>query len=916
MRAPTDLPRRRRPSNRVGLVLVGIVAFVLLLLAISLRGIAGFYTDYLWFGELGLSSVWSGVLGTKVGLAVAFTIAFFLIMWINLAIADLIAPRFRPMGPEEQVVERYHAMVGPHGGLVRIGVAVLFALVAGPGASGQWNSWILFRNRLPFGASDAQFDRDIGFFVFQLPFLKFVVDWLFAAVVIVLIVTAVAHYLNGGIRFQTPLQKVTPQVKVHLSVLLAVLALLKAVGYYLQRFELVYSTRGVVQGAGYTDVKAQLPALQLLIFISLFASALVLVNILRRGWVLPVAAVGLWALVSVAAGTAYPAFVQQFRVRPTESDKERPYIDRNIRATRAAFNLRDTKVNNFDYSTDLNAAALEDNQETIRNVRLWDPPVLEDTYKRLQEIRNFYQFDDVDVDRYGITGSGRTTQILIAARELNVAGIPSPSWVNQHLVYTHGYGVVASPANAVAPDGNPDLLVRDIPPQSSETKLRLETPAVYYGPATGGYAIVNTKQREVDYTDASGTNRTSTYNGVGGVRMSSWYRRAALALRFGDPNPFISGFITPSSKAIYIRDIDDRVRKAAPFLKYDSDPYPIVYKGRMLWIYDAYTTTSRYPYSERADTTRLAGVSGLNSNFNYVRNSVKVAIDAYDGTMTYYVMDSNDPIVRAYQKAFPKLFTDGSRMEPELREHLRYPEDLFRVQTNMYGRYHMLDAAEFYNNTDAWEIAQAPGAVGNATSVVGAGGQIVASREPRMVPYYLLTRLPDEEDEEFLILQPFVPLSRDDSRKDLTAFVVAKGDPDNYGELEAFVMPRQQQIDGPALVNARVNQQPEISQQITLLNTSGSKVILGNLLLVPVERSLLYIQPLYVRSEATPLPQLKKVIVVYSDQVVMRDSLQGALTEIFGSAPSTLEQVPVGETPPPLPSPDGTPPITVAPGPG
>ena len=913
MRAPTDLSRRRRPPNRVGLVLVGIVAFVLLFLAISLRGIAGFYTDYLWFGELGLSSVWRGVLGTKVGLAVVFTIAFFLIMWINLAIADLIAPRFRPMGPEEQIVERYHALVGPRAGLVRIAVSVLFALVAGPGTSGQWNSWILFRNRVSFGATDPQFDRDIGFFVFQLPFVKFVVDWLFAAVIVVLIVSAVAHYLNGGIRFQTPLQKVTPQVKVHLSVLLAVLALLKAVGYYLQRFELVYSSRGVVQGAGYTDVKAQLPALQLLIFISLFASALFLVNILRRGWALPLAAVGLWALVSVAAGTAYPAFVQQFRVRPTESEKERPYIDRNIRATRAAFNLRDTEVKNFDYGVNLTAADLEENQETIRNVRLWDPLVLKDTYKRLQEIRSFYQFDDVDVDRYGITGSNRTTQILVAARELNVGGIPSSSWVNQHLVYTHGYGVVASPANAVAPDGNPDLLVKDLPPQSGEAAFKLATPAVYYGPATSGYAIVNTKQPEVDFTESNGTNHTSSYKGAGGVQMNSWYRRAALALRFGDPNPLISGFITSSSKAIYIRDIDERVRKAAPFLKYDADPYPVLYKDRILWVYDAYTTSSRYPYAQRADTTRLNGASGLNSNFNYVRNSVKVAIDAYDGTMTYYVVDSNDPIVRAYQKAFPKLFTDRSKMPRELLDHVRYPEDLFRVQTNMFGRYHMTNAAEFYNNTDAWEIAQAPGGVGNATSVVSAGGQLVPSREPRMIPYYLLTKLPDEQSEEFLILQPFVPFSRDDSRKDLTAFMVAKGDPESYGQLEAFVMPRQTQIDGPALVNARINQQPEISQQITLLNTSGSKVLLGNLLLVPIEKSLLYIQPLYVQAEATKLPQLKRVIVVYGDKVVMRDSLQAALTQIFGSAPSTLEQQPAGGVTPPPPA-DGTTTTTVVPG--
>ncbi|MGI8776607.1 MAG: UPF0182 family membrane protein [Acidimicrobiales bacterium] len=900
MRPPTDIPRRRAQPNRVGLVVVAVVVFVLLVLAVSLRGIAGFYTDYLWFDELRLTSVWKGVLGAKAAMAVVFTALFFVLMWVNLAIADRIAPKFRPTGPEEQIVERYHAIVGPRVGLVRIGVSLLFALIAGPGTAGQWNAWILFRNRVSFGSKDALFHKDIGFFVFQLPFLKFVVDWLFAAVVIVVIVTAVAHYLNGGIRFQTPMQKVTPQVKVHLSVLLAVLALIKAVGYVLQRYELVYSSRGVVSGASYTDVKAQLPALNLLIGISVIAGILFLVNSFWRGWVLPALAVGLWALVSVTAGTAYPALVQKFKVQPTESTKEKPYIARNINATRAAFNIKDTTVNDFGSRDNLTASDLAKNQETIRNVRLWDPAVLTEDYKRLQEIRNFYQFNDVDVDRYGLNTSDRVTQVLVAARELNIDGIPSPSWVNQHLVYTHGYGVVGSPANAVAPDGNPDLLVKDLPPTPENGPLTVTNNAIYFGEKLPGYAIVKTKQQEIDFTEANGTNHTSTYHGSGGVTMSSWVRRAALALRFGDPNPLISGFVTPESKAIYIRDIDERVRKAAPFLKYDSDPYPVLFNQRILWVYDAYTTTSRYPYSQPADTSRIAASSGLASDFNYVRNSVKVVIDAYDGSMKFYVMDKTDPLVRAYAKAFPKLFTDGTTMDPALREHLRYPEDLFRVQTNMYGLYHMTDAASFYNKTDAWDIAQSPGAVGSAVTV-SPGGQVVQSRAPRMQPYYLKMRLPGETNEDFLIFEPFVPLSKDDSRKDLTAFMVAKSDPANYGQLQAYVMPRQKQIDGPALVNARINQEPVISRDITLLGQpgSGSKVTLGNMLLVPIEESLLYIQPLYVSSENTPLPQLKRVIVVYGDKVVMRDSLELALTDIFGGAPPTLEQTPTAGQPAP-----------------
>jgi uncharacterized membrane protein (UPF0182 family) len=878
-----------------------LVAVALFLILVSLRGIAGFYTDYLWFDELHLTSVWRSVLGVKIALGLIFTLLFFALLWANLAIADLIAPTFRPLGPEEQLIERYHEAVGQRAGLVRVAVAVAFALVAGPGASGQWNAWMLFRNHVPFETRDALFQKDLGFYVFQLPFAKFVVDWLFASLVIVTIITAVAHYLNGGIRFQTPMQKVTPQVKAHLSVLMAVLAMLKAVDYYLQKYELVYSTRGVVQGAGYTDVKAQLPAMQLLLGISLIAAALFIYNIFRRGWVLPVIALGLWAMVSVVVGAAIPAAVQQFRVQPTESSKERPYIDRNIKATKAAYGLRDVQMNDFLADNTVTNADLEANKSTIENVRLWDPDprILQQTYNQLQKIRNFYQFNDVDIDRYVV--DARVRQELISARELNIDGIPSQSWVNQHLVYTHGYGAVMTPSSGVEPDGKPALQLKDLPPTGVP---QIEQPAIYYGQVMSGYAIVNTEQNEIDYAEANGTNHTTIYSGSGGVKIDSFLRRAALSLRFGDINPMISSFVTSNSRAIYVRDIDERVRKAAPFLRFDSDPYPIIYQGRIQWIYDGYTTTSRYPYSQAADTSRLDPNSDLNANFNYVRNSVKVLIDSYTGKMTYYVVDQSDPIIKAWRKAFPKLFTDGLDIDPELRAHFRYPEDMFRIQTNMYGRYHIANAGDFYNNTDAWDIAQEPGAISNAAPLVpatNAAGQATQAREPRMDPYYLLMRLPNEPDEDFLLLQPFVPRSRDDSVKVLSAFMVAKSDINNYGQLEAFVMPRTRQVDGPAIVNARINQQPEVSQQITLLNTSGSKVRLGNLLLIPIQQSLIYIRPLYVEAEGTPVPQLKKVIVVYGDKVVIKDSLREAIGTIFpGSSPATLEQQGTGQVAPPV----------------
>ncbi|MDQ3642931.1 MAG: UPF0182 family protein, partial [Actinomycetota bacterium] len=555
-------------------------------------------------------------------------------------------------------------------------------------------------------------------------------------------------------------------------------------------------------------------------------------------------------------------------------------------------------------------ADLDNNKSTIENVRLWDPDpgILGQTYNQLQQIRNFYQFNDVDIDRYVVEG-GRIRQELISARELNIDGIPSQSWVNQHLVYTHGYGAVMTPSSGVEPDGKPALQLKDLPPVGTPS---IAQPAIYYGQVMSGYAIVNTGQREIDYAEADGTNHTTVYSGSGGVKIDSFVRRAALSLRFGDINPLISSFVTRESRAIYVRDIDERVRKAAPFLRFDSDPYPIIYQGKIQWLYDGYTATSRYPYSQSADTSRLDPGSDLNANFNYVRNSVKVLIDSYTGKMTYYVVDQSDPIIKAWQKAFPKLFTSGVDIDPELRRHFRYPEDMFRVQTNMFGRYHISDAGEFYNNTDAWDIAQEPGAVSNATPLVpatNAAGQATQAREPRMDPYYLLMRLPDETTEDFLLLQPFVPRSRDDSVKVLSAFMVAKSDTDNYGQLEAFVMPRNRQVDGPAIVNARINQQPEVSREITLLNTSGSKVRLGNLLLIPIEQSLLYIRPLYVEAEGTPVPQLKKVIVVYGDKVVIKDSLREAIGTIFpGSSPATLEQQGLGVTSPPTgqtPAPGG-----------
>jgi len=895
MRAPSDLPRRiRRPARgRLWIIFAVVVLFILLT---SLRSVAGFYTDYLWFHELHFTSVFRGVLVVQVLLAVMFTLAFFVLMMANLIIADRIAPRFHAMGPEDEVVQKYREVVGPHAGKVRVGVSVVFALFAGVGTRSQWNNWLLFSHATKFHQTDPQFHRDIGFYVFQLPFIRFILDWFFVALVITLVVTLVFHYLNGGIRVQSPAQRVTPQVKAHLSVLLGGLALVKAVGYWFERYSLVLSTKHVVDGATYTTVHAELPARNLLIFIAVAAAALFIVNIRQKGWTLPIIAVALWGLVWILVGGVYPALIQAVQVDPSENVKERPYIARNIAATRTAFGIDKVQETTFDGSGTLQASDVTpgtSNFQSLQNIRVLDPNFVKDTFTKLQEIRTYYQFNDLDVDRYVLpdaSGNQVLTPTLAAVREINSGDVPS-GFVNKHMLYTHGYGAVLAAANQSgvnASDGTPNFSLSNIPPQGTPSLPDNTTgPDVYYGEGQTGYVIAKSNQSELDYQNSNGSNKTSTYSGTGGVPMGSFFRKAAYALRFGDINPLISSQVTASSRIMYVRDISARVRKAAPFLKYDSDPYAVILNGRIYWVQDAYTVTSRYPYSQGANIDRVPAGSGLQAQFNYVRNSVKVVIDAYNGSMRFFVIDPSDPIVKTYMKAFPELFTSGDKLDsiyPGLREHFRYPEDLFRVQTNMYGRYHITDPNGFYTQANAWTISQDPGS-GSPTAAQGLqtvapNGQVVSVRAKRMDPTYLLTTLPGaNETESFLILQPFVPVSPSDKQQNLTAFMTAKSDPSDYGQLEAFITIPGQVIDGPALINSAINSNSDISKEISLLNQQGSQVKLGNVITVPIKTSLIYVQPLYVQAQSNPVPRLADVIVVNNHDAEHGGTLNAALCQ-------------------------------------
>ena len=894
---PRPFPRQRRrrsPGSTKFRMLAGGVVSAFLVLMLSLRGIAGFWTDYLWFDALGHENVFVSVFGAQVVLVVLFTLLFFGLLYGNLTVADRLAPPIRPPGPEEDLLRGYHLVVGHRRGLVRLVLSGLFAVIAGLGVSGRWQEWLLFTNAVDFDITDAQFGRDLGFYVFRLPFMSFVIGWLFASLIIVLVLTTIFHYINGGIRLQSVGERVQPQVKAHLSVLLGLVALVRAGDYWLARFELTTSDRGAVTGASYTDVKAQLPATNLLILISLFAVVLLLVNIRRRGWVLPALAVGLWAFVALVMGSIYPAVIQSLRVEPAESEKEEPYIARNIEATRAAFGLNEiTVVQLSDFDNRIDASDLRSNRGTVRNIRILDPLVVQGTFDRLQGEREYYTFAaEMDTDRYTI--DGETTQVLLGTRELEVN--ENRSWENQHVAFTHGYGVAMAPVSRVKGSGDPDFLVGDLPVSiDPSVDVTLDRPQLYMGEGLDGYAVVGATRSEVDYTDENQETQEVRYadiGGEGGVGMGTLIRRAAFALRFGQLEPLISNFVTSDSRVFYVRDVRDRVEKLAPFLHFDADPYPVLLDGRILYVVDGYTTTDRYPYSQFASSGELPRASGLSrQRFNYLRNSVKATVDAFTGEVILYVVDEGDPLVAAYGQAFAGLFTPASEMPESLVAHLRYAEDLFRVQSEVWGRYHVEDTQNFYQRASEWSVSQDPGRTGEGAAnlaVVDEAGFRIGTTRMRMAPYRTMVALPDGEDAEFVIMRAFVPLDKDDARKELAAYMVGRSDGDQYGELVVY-RPPSSNFDGPALAEERIRNDEAVASLQTLLSQRGSNVLFGELLLVPIENSILYVRPLYVQAEGdNTVPELERVIVAVGEKVVMANSLQEALEELTESKLAAL----------------------------
>lgn len=900
-------PARREPSGPArsgrssffagrGRIFLGAFLAIAFVLLVSLRGIAGFYTDYLWFDSLDLTPVWRRVLTTKATLSLIGGLVFFALCWGNLLIAERLAPVFRPSSGDDDMIERYHEMIGRRAWLVRLGVALFMALIVGVSLGASWNDWILFTNRVDFNQTDATFNTDIGFYVFQLPFLISAASWLFSSLVVVFIITVLAHVVNGGIRFHTQLDRVTPQVKAHLSVLMGVLALVQVGRYWLSRYELTFSTRGTVDGATYTDVNVELRSIYLLMLIALFAFGLFIANIWRRGWVLPGMAVGLWVLVAVLAGGVVPAFVQRFRVEPTESSMEKTYIANNIEATQDAYGL-DVDTRELDWrAKDISAETMAANTGTLDNVRLWDPKSMQDRLIEDQEIQRFYAINDVDVDRYTI--DGKTTQVMIAARDLAPAEIKQASWEATHLTYTHGYGVVAATANDQTANGTPVLKARDIPMKSDGT-LAVDQPAIYFGENKSGYVIVNTDRQEINFQDEDGKTAYTSYEGEDGVEIGSgatgFLRKAAFSLRFGDVNPMVSGNIRPDSKVLLERDVTSRVKAVAPFLAYDHDPYVVVLDGKVQYVVDGYTTTRNYPNAQRADTGGLDPSSGLyGRSFNYARNSVKAVVDAYDGTVKLYVIDTKDPIIKAYQKAFPELFEPSSSVPDDLREHFRYPEDLFTVQTQMYAKYHVSEPDDFYNGNDEWSVPRDSGATektGDTNTKVGPDGQELTSSD-RYPSQYMLMQQPGDDEASFVLQRPYVT-STDDSdagggENQLRALIMANSDSGaEYGTLRVYKLPVSDLPDGPNIAAADILADGDVAAKVKDLCSDKRVCTFAAPSIVPVGDSLLYIQSFLSAANKDNAAKIEYVIVNYrrpGDQsdVTLSTSLYGALEQLFG----------------------------------
>ena len=832
----------------------GVLLIIGLIIAIGLIvfGLAGdLLVDALWFSETGYFGVFWTVLFTKGAVFSVALIASAFILLLNALIALRLASPPAGSAPASfSTLPEFTDFLSGWRHFPRLvgAAALLAALLVARHEAENWEILLRFLYQAEAGVSDPLFGKDIGFYLFSLPGLLAIKNWLLLAVLLAAVLAGLVYYLRGDLVFAPVRPALAPHAIAHLSVLLGLFFLVLALSYLLDRYLLLFGDNGVVVGASYTDTHVRLPVLWLLVGLALIAAVMAFANSRAQTFRLPLAALALLFGTSFVAGVIVPALFQRIYVRPNELRLEQPYIERNIALTQLAYNLHQVSVAEFPATQDLSARALAANQATIDNIRLWDWQPLMDTYRQMQEIRTYYKFHDVDIDRYWL--DGRYQQVMLSARELNPALLPpnAQTWVNRHVLFTHGNGVVMSPVTRKSDEGLPLFYLRDIPPAATGGPPVRE-PRIYYGEETDDYVIVKGTTPEFDYPKGK-DNIFAAYDGAGGIPIGGLARRALFAWYVADINLLLTNYIGADSRIMIRRNIRERVSTVAPFLRLDRDPYLVVNEGRLFFVQDAYTTSDHFPYSPPA-----AG------GFNYIRNAVKIVVDAYDGTVTFFLVDPADPIARTYQRIFPGLFKPVAAMPEGLQRHLRYPEGLFRVQADIYRAYHMGSPEVFYNREDLWQLPRHP-----------EGGPNTA-----MAPYYIVMRLPGESAAELFLMLPMTP----SQRHNMIAWFAARCDPPNYGKLIVYEFPKEKLVYGPFQIEARINQNTDISQQLSLWNQLGSRVIRGNILVIPIENSILYVSPLYLRAEQGQLPELKRVIAAYGDRVVMKETLGEALAALF-----------------------------------
>lgn len=821
---------------------------VLAVLGMAFVMFAGFWTDWLWFRSVKYSTVFTTTLWTKIGLFAVFGLLMAGAVGLNIWLAYRLRPPLSAMSMEQQSLDRYRMSVAPYKTWLLLGIAALVGMIAGASAAGQWKTWLMYVNGVPFGQKDPQFHLDVSFYTFDLPWYRFLLGFGFAAVVLSVIAAVVVHYLYGGLRVTSPGARATAAATGHLSVLLGLFVTLKAVAYWLDRYGLAVKSSDFKAadnwtGLRYVDANAYLPAKTILVAIAAICAVLFFATLWRRTWQLPVIGFGLMVLSAILIGGLYPAIVQKFQVQPNEQAKESPYVEKNIKATRDAYGIDRSEVKDYpgvpqtEDKTKLRQAA-----DTTASVRLLDPNIVSPAFQQLQQVKGYYGFPStLAVDRY----SGQDT--VIGLRELNIGGIPKNNWINDHFKYTHGYGVVAAKGTTVK-DGAPDFTQSDLPSKGmfgTDFEQR-----IYYGEQTKQYSIVGGPQKELDYSDDKGEKETS-YKGGSGVNLDNPVNRAAYALAFSEPQILYSGAIGDGSRILYHRTPKERVEAVAPWLTIDGAPYPAVVDGRIKWIVDAYTTTNGYPYASRTTLGQSTADSLTNSQravvaqenqVNYIRNSVKATVDAYDGTVSLYQWDTEDPVLKTWMKAFPGTVKPKSEISKPLMDHLRYPQDLFKVQRELLTRYHVTDPQTFLSGSEAWAVPDDP------TTKVGTA----------VPPYYLSMKMPDqkEKDQVFSLTTTFTPNERDN----LSAFMAVNADPgtQDYGKIRILKLPTSKPVDGPKQVQSKFQSEPKIAESIRLLRGGDSEVEYGNLLAVPLDGGMLYVEPVYVRSSNLKYPLLRR----------------------------------------------------------